>query len=149
MLKLILALSTLALTLTAKAAPINELKSCEEAHFGLTEILAPSADTYRAFYNNQVNVYAVDTIEPACCSQGLAIVIPDQTAELGGVSKCFAIGHLSGVSVKGAKSSYDAVRGLLIAFPVKSYDPETGATKPAGLLKVRVNLKTATVILEN
>ncbi len=54
-----------------------EVKSCEEAHVGLTTLIAPVAKNSRTYKDDKISVYAVDTVEPVCCAAGVAVVIPD------------------------------------------------------------------------
>lgn len=103
----------------------------------------------REFYNGGVQVFLVDHLDPACCSSGVAIVLPEMRTEPGGEKKCFSIHNLTGADVANARASYDANKGLLLTIPLRQYDPEKGHTEPAAPLRVRVNAKDATVKIEN
>lgn len=135
--------TTLALIMSV-AAQAETLKDCKEAHVGLTELMVPVTKYSRNFLNNKVQVYTIDQIEPACCSIGLAIVIPDETAELVGLAKCFTVTHLNGVDIQKARTETDSSGRLLLVVPTSVYDG-TGHGKPGKPLKLRIDLKTATV----
>jgi hypothetical protein len=124
-----------------------EVKECESNYIGINTIVWPLADNTRSFYNGQVQVYKVDYLEPACCSTGLAFVLPDVQSEIGD-SKCVTVTGLSGVDVKNAKAAYNPNLGLLITFATRTYDHQNGGTLPGPLLKVRVNLKNSSVKIE-
>lgn len=124
----------------------REVVSCEEAGLGLTSLMTPASENSRSFYNDRVVLYRTDTVEPACCSYGIAIVLPDVKSELGDV-KCLAVVHLSGVDLKNAKSSYDPNKGLRIELATKKYN-DGGFSEGGPQLNLRINLQNSTVTLE-
>jgi hypothetical protein len=134
------------LVLASKANAIDRaVVPCDEAGIGLTSLVTPVGDNSRQFYNGQVSVYLVDTIEPACCSAGVAIVLPDAESELGD-SKCFAVLYQSTIDLKAARANYSPANGLLIEMPAKEQDDAGNQiSKP---LKLRVNLKSSAATLE-
>ncbi len=67
---------TLALQAWAVPALGFDAKTCEEAGVGLASIATPIAKNHVALYEGQVTVYNIDQIEPACCSKGIAVVLP-------------------------------------------------------------------------
>src|SRR4051812_49044255 len=92
-----LALASLTLSYTAGAV---EVRSCKDAGIDITALVPPPVGTTRSFANGRIVIYTVDTEEPAACSAGLAIVMPDIESEWGG-AKCVAInGTLSAVHLE-------------------------------------------------
>ncbi len=69
----------------------------------------------RHYLEGNVVLRAVDTVEPACCSSGVAIVTPDPDDESGG-AKCSAAIQFRGLDLSKAKH---AVKGkeLTISIP--------------------------------
>jgi hypothetical protein len=129
----------------ASAFTVEPCASESGPTIGINELVTPINNNSRSYYNNTVHTYKVDYLEPACCSYGVAIVLPDVQSEIGD-SKCVAITGLSGVDVKNARSSYDSVRGLLLTFKTRVYNGS--GTDPGPDLKVRVNLTTSSVNIE-
>lgn len=125
----------------------NEIKDCAQSGIGINTLVAPVAENNRSFYNGKVNIYKVDTIEPACCSAGLAIVLPDVASEIGD-TKCVSITGLGGVDVKNATSTYNPSTGLTVILPTSAYDPETGRQNPSKALSLKINLKDSSVQVE-
>ena len=117
---------------------------CADAGIGLTTLVTPVGENSRQFYNGQVSVYLVDTIEPACCSSGVAIVLPDAQSELGD-AKCLAVLYQSSIDLNASEASYSPAKGLLIEMPASEQD-DAGNQTPSPL-KLRVNLKSSTVTL--
>jgi hypothetical protein len=117
--------------------------SCQKAKVGLASLIGPVGETTRYFKEGQVAVYTVDHFEPACCSAGVAVVIPNVDGPAGNMQRCFAILGYYGVDVKNARSSFNPVTGLLIEIDTREVGGSAG--KP---LQLRVNLKNSTVSLE-
>lgn len=134
-------------SMLAHAAAAVEVENCDEASIGISSLVTPVADNTRSFYNGQVHVYRVDHLEPACCSAGVAIVMPDVKSEIGD-SKCVVVKHLPGIDVRGAKASYDPSKGLLLSFPTSTYDPEKGHLQGGQPLNLRINLRDSSVKAE-
>lgn len=130
-------------TIAIQAAAV-EVENCEEAGIGIGSLVTPVSQHSRSFYNNRVQVYRVDHLEPACCSAGVAIVLPDVQSEIGD-NKCVVVKNLSGVDVMGARSSYDRVKGLLLTFPTSTYDPDRGHRPGGKPLNLRINLQDSSV----
>lgn len=120
---------------------------CKENGVGIEDLMIPSSAAPRSFYNEQVWVYTVDRLEPACCSLGVAVVLPDAADPVGG-AKCLAVLNLSGVNVSQARSSYDSVRGLLLEIPTSKYNPGNGSWSAGDPLKLRINLQSSSVTIE-
>jgi hypothetical protein len=123
----------------------RQVVPCEEAGIGLTTLVTPVAENSRQFYNGQVSVYLVDTIEPACCSAGIAIVLPDAESELGD-AKCLAVLNQSSIGLNAAQARYSPSKGLSIEMPASEQD-DAGNRIPSPL-KLRINLKSSMVTLE-
>ena len=141
-------LLTLVLMLTlGHIATAVQVENCDEAYIGISSLVTPVTKNTRSFYNGQVNAYRVDHIEPACCSAGVAIVLPDVNSEVGD-NKCVVVKNLPGVDVHGASSSYDPNKGLLLTFPTSIYDPEKGHMPGGQPLNLRINLKDSSVKAE-
>ena len=136
----------LALCAFAPAAFGFELKPCEDVGVGLTSLVTPLAKHHLLLYDGKVVVYNVDTIEPACCSGGVAVVMPDKDDPLGG-SSCSAVVGIGSVDVTKAKRTYDPARGLLLDAQTQRYDGESGL-KPGPQLKIRIDLNASRVSIE-
>ncbi len=143
----LLALSLVAAT-SGPVAAGTELRDCAELGIDLTSLVTPLATNARAYYGRQVMLYKVDTIEPACCSAGIAVVLPDGASEVGG-AKCVAAVGFGDVDVRRARSAYDPRRGLLVTLPTRLYDPETGLAGPGEPLRLRIELATSSVRRED
>jgi hypothetical protein len=136
----------LILGLSSPALSDAELRPCDEAGIGLTTLVQPVASNQIALYEGKVILYNVDTIEPACCSAGLAVVLPDKDDPLGG-SQCFAVIGLGAVDVTTARRSYDPARGLLVELATSTIG-ENGERILGETLHLRINLADTTVRLE-
>jgi hypothetical protein len=124
----------------------SELKPCDEAGVGLASILAPVAQNSVMLYEGKVTAYNIDTIEPACCAGGIAVVLPDVKDELGG-STCVALIGFGHIDVTKAKRSYDKTKGLLLELQTQKIG-EGGGLVPDKALKLRINLGTSGVSIE-
>lgn len=134
------------LVLLARPLAALELKDCEEANVGITALIAPVAKNSRSYKDDKVSVYAVDTIEPACCAAGVAVVIPDVADELGG-SKCLAVVGVASVQLDEAVSEDDPAKGLLISIPTRVFN-EAADSAPGEPIKLRIDVEKGTLILE-
>jgi hypothetical protein len=126
--------------LLAHAANAFEVKSCDDANVGVSELVTPAAKFSRTFKDDKISVYEVDTVEPACCSGGIAIVIPDVDNELGG-NKCLAVVGVASVQLD------EADKGVLLTIPTKQFN-EGSDSVPGPPLKLRVNLEKGSVVAE-
>ena len=124
-----------------------EAKPCEDAGVGLASLVQPLARNHLVLYDGKVVVYNVDTIEPACCSGGVAVVVPDNDDPVGG-SSCTAVIAIGSVDATKGKRSYDPSRGLLLTMPTRIFDGESGL-KPGPDLKLRIDLKASKVTIED
>src|SRR5688572_28862682 len=61
----------------------------------------------RSFYRGGVTLFLIDRVEPACCSLGVAVVMPEQVEEGPGDVQCWAVSGYAGVDVRGASAHYD------------------------------------------
>jgi hypothetical protein len=124
----------------------KDIRTCEEAGVGIASLVLPAGQNSRTFYNNKVAVFAIDMIEPAVGSMGVAITLPDVDDINFGSSKCLAVTNFAWIDVMKVSSSYDK-EGLLLSFPTRDLDFETGtASRPGKPFKIRINLKTSSVI---
>jgi hypothetical protein len=123
----------------------RQVVPCDDAGVGLRTLVTPVGENSRQFYNGEVSVYLVDTIEPACCSSGVAIVLPDAQSEMGD-AMCMAVLYQVGIDLKAAQASYSPAKGLLIQMPASEQDDSGNEIQHP--LKLRINLKSSTVTLE-
>jgi len=111
------------LLLAFAAAPAvafgHEVKPCEAAGVDLRSLIGPVAKNSLVLYDGKVTLYNVDTIEPACCSGGIAVVLPDVKDELGGNACMASIGYTN-IDVTKAKRSYDPAKGMLLELPTQT-----------------------------
>ena len=106
----------------------------------------------KQFAQGAISVAYVSTEEPAAAPDHLLIFVAD--GEMG--STCYAVsesaeGHgFAGVDMAKLTASYDSVKGLLLSVPVSVYDADSGRTKPAGAVKIRVSRKNnqSSVVIE-
>ena len=96
----------------------------------------------RSFYRGDVTLFLIDRVEPACCSLGVAVVMPEQVEEGPGDVQCWAVSGYAGVDVRGATARYDAARGLMLTIPVQDYEPETGGTRRGEPIRLRIDART-------
>ena len=138
----------LILLMTCAATPCMALdhtvKPCDESGVDLRTLITPVAKNSLILYDGKVVVYNVDTIEPACCSGGIAVVLPDVKDELGGNACMASIGYTS-IDVTKAKRSYDAAKGMLLELPTQTGEGQPG---PVVTTKLRINLANSNVTLE-
>jgi len=139
---------TIALALQASAVPALgfDVKTCEDAGIGLTSIATPVATNHLVLYEGQVTVYNIDQIEPACCSKGIAVVLPDREDPLGG-STCTAIVGIGSVDATKGKQTYDATRGVLLEMATEAFDADS-RLRPGPALKMRIDLGRSKVSVE-
>lgn len=138
--------SITALLLLAARAHAVELKTCDDANVGLTELIAPVAKNSRTFKDDKVSIYVVDTVEPICCASGVAIVLPDVTDETGG-SQCFAAVGVASVHLDEMTSEDEPIKGLLVTIPTRVFNEAADST-PGEPLKLRINVEKGTVAVE-
>lgn len=132
------------IVIAAARAEGHEVRPCQEVNVGIETLVTPVANNVRSFYNNRVQIYNIDTIEPAAASAGIAIVLPDNEDPLGG-SKCLAIPNFAGIDIKAGRPSYDSVNGLSLSIPTRIPDSETGKAKPGPVLNILINLQQTSV----
>jgi hypothetical protein len=116
-------------------------------------IAEPWEQNTRTWANGAIRLAVLDTMgEPACCSVHLLVISPNLRSEMPGHVECGVIsaheGELgwSDIDLHGARSSYDAVRGLLISVPVRTY--VDGIDFRPGTLRVRINQQIGAVSFE-
>jgi hypothetical protein len=132
----------LALALACFGANAKDIRTCKDARVGIDNLILPASENSRTFYNNRVAVFAIDMIEPAAGSMGIAITLPDVEDISFGSSKCLAITNFASIDAMKASPSYDKDQGLLLSFPTKDFDFDKGvASHPGKPLKIRINLK--------
>jgi hypothetical protein len=141
-------LVSVALTMLLGVGPAAalEVKSCDDANIGLTELIAPVGKNSHTYKEDKVSVYVVDTTEPACCAAGIAVVMPDVADETGG-NQCLAVVGVASVQLEEATSADDPVKGLLITIPTRVFS-EAADSAPGEPIKLRVNAEKGTLALE-
>ncbi len=122
------------------------VKDCRDAGVGIESITRPVEKAHIALYDGKVDAYNIDTVEPACCSSGIAVVLPAKDDPSGG-SNCWAVIGLASLDVRAATRSYDKAKGLLLVMPTRRRN-ENGDTVKGPPLKLRINLGEGTVSLE-
>jgi hypothetical protein len=133
--------------IAATEAQAHDVRRCQDAGVGIEALVTPVAKNARSFYNNLVQIYNVDTIEPAASSAGIAIVLPDVDNPLGGL-KCLAITHFANIDVKQALAIYDSTKGLSVSIPTRVADLGNGRSKPGAALNILINLKNSSVTIQ-
>lgn len=136
----------IALLLLAEPAAALEVKTCDEAHVSLAELIAPVGKNSRTYKDDKVSVYVVDTVEPVCCAAGVAVVMPDVADELGG-NKCLAVVGVASVQLDEATTEDDPAKGLLVTIPTRVFN-ETSDSAPGAPLKLRINVDQGTLAAE-
>ncbi len=134
-----------ALAFIAPAAAL-EVKSCEEAHVGLEDLIAPAAKHSRTFKDDSISIYSVDTVEPVCCAAGVAIVMPDVSDEAGG-SKCVAIVGVASIQLDEATTEEDPAKGLLITIPTRVFS-DAADSAPGDPMRIRIDAGKGSATLE-
>ncbi len=145
-LRLLRAGAIMAAVLWAQQAAALEIKSCEDAHVGLTELIAPVASNSKTYKDGKISLYAVDTVEPVCCAAGVALVIPDISDETGG-NQCLAVVGVASVQLDETTTEDDAQKGLLLTIPARVFN-EAADSAPGAPLKLRVNVDKGSVAIE-
>lgn len=142
---LFVALSVLVLSQTAFAGKL-ELVSCADVGANIENMLLGN-ENQKSYYNGNVGLVVYDTIEPAAASYGIAIVHNEAVENPEGFisRKCLAVPYLSGVNLKGAKSSYNPKTGVTVVVPVRKMDGITGDYRDASVKIVIKTVKTGTI----
>ena len=65
----------LAFALACVGANAKDIRTCQDAGVGIDNLILPASENSRTFYNNRVAVFAIDMIEPAAGSMGIAITL--------------------------------------------------------------------------
>jgi hypothetical protein len=122
----------------AQAGPAAAVHNCQ----GLDSI-GNLIGNVRFFAEGSIRIAHISTEEPAAAPDHVLIFVATDPMGL----ECFAVsetaeGHGFGsIDFDGLHASYDATKGLTLTIPVKRYNNSTGASKPAGEVKVIVNRK--------
>jgi hypothetical protein len=132
------------LVIVTATAQAHEVRSCADVGVGIETLVTPVAKNVQSFYNNRVQIYNIDTIEPAAVSAGIAIVLPDNGDLLGSL-KCLAILNFGAIDIKAARASYNPANGLSLSIPTRSPNFATGNSKPGPVLSLLINLQQASV----
>jgi hypothetical protein len=127
-------------------AQAHDVRECQQIGIGIETLVTPVASNVQSFYEGRVQIYNVDTIEPAAASAGIAIVLPEKDNPLGS-SKCLAIVHLGRIDIREGRAAYDPAKGLAISIPTRTTDLETGKLKPAPALKILINMQQSSVTI--
>jgi len=136
----------MALLLFTAPASALEVKTCESANVGLTELISPAGKNSRTYKDDKVSVYVIDTVEPVCCAAGVAVVLPDVEDQQGG-NKCLAVVGVASVQLDEATAEEDPQKGLLITIPTRVYS-EAADSAPGEPMRLRVNLDKGSVVAE-
>ena len=122
------------------------LRQCDDLGVGLWAVVAGADRSgIRTYYDGQVTVFQVDTIEPAAAPSGVAFVIPDRPdAEGNPTPQCSAIINFSSVDVSAAQARYDARTGLTLTIPTQDFDGERSV--PGTPIRVRINAGQGTIV---
>ena len=136
------ALAALAWPAAAVAQPQRSLLPCAEVSAGLTQLaLGANEEGVRSFYDGRVTLLLLDYVEPACCSWGVAVLMPDGDGETEPAgTACWAIWGYAGVDLQAATSRYDPAEGLTLAIPTLDYDHDSGGTRPGAPIRLQINL---------
>lgn len=100
----------------------NQVVDCKDADVDLRSLVVPIADNARSFLNDEVQLYKIDQIEPACCAVGVAVVMTDAQSEVPGDTKCFAVLGYTDVSIAKTDIVFSRSRGTLLIIPATTYD---------------------------
>ncbi|MEI9902422.1 MAG: hypothetical protein WDN31_22690 [Hyphomicrobium sp.] len=111
---------SLLLSLAVPASAL-EVKTCEDVHVGLSELIAPVAKNARTYKDDKVSLYVVDIVEPVCCAAGVAIVLPDVSDELGG-NQCLAVIGWHRCSSMRRPPRTTPAKGLLVTIPTRVFN---------------------------
>lgn len=136
---------SLLLSLAVPASAL-EVKTCEDVHVGLSELIAPVAKNARTYKDDKVSLYVVDIVEPVCCAAGVAIVLPDVSDELGG-NQCLAVIGVASVQLDEATAEDDPAKGLLVTIPTRVFN-EASDSAPGDPMRLRINVDKGSVGLE-
>lgn len=141
------ALALCLLTLAALPAKAVTVSACDGVA-SVWAIAEPWEANTRTFANGAIRLVVLDTIEPAAAAFHLAILHPPWDT-LGGrictqVSASDGLGF-GGMDMGPAVASYDPARGLTVALPVSTYDPEAADFYSERLLSVTINQSTGQV----
>ena len=136
------ALLALAWPAVAAAQPQRTLLPCGEVSAGLTQLaLGANNEGVRSYYEGRVTLLRLDYVEPACCSWGVAVLIPDGNGETEPAgTACWAKWGYAGVDIQGTTSRYDPVEGLTLTIPTLDYDHDTGGTRPGTPIRLQINV---------
>ena len=119
-------------------------------------LVGPWGQFSKSFYEGEVLVAVIDTIEPAAAALHLIVLMPPPDGEAEYRPACYAISAtagtedsygmgFSGMDWDNLKGDYDPAKGLLLSVPVSIFDGDAGEGKPAGLAKVRINMAERTI----
>ena len=140
------ALAALAWPTAAAAQQQRTLLPCSEVSAGLTQLaLGANEEGVRSFYEGRVTLLQLDYVEPACCSWGVAVLMPDGDGETEPAgTACWAIWGYAAVDLQRATSRYDPVEGLTLTIPTLDYDHDTGGTRPGAPIRLRIDVGEGT-----
>jgi hypothetical protein len=134
----------------AQAALAVSVRDCDGATDSVRNVVEPWEGSTKQFYNKLVRVVHVDTGgEPVCCSSHLAVIYPSPGQEEPVYTDCKLVGSKDGmgflsIGFNSLTAKYDARTGLTITFPYTTYN-DSGENHPAGVAKLRLDLKAGTL----
>jgi hypothetical protein len=131
--------------LAATTLPALALDDCLDANVGIVDLVAPFDANTLSYYDGQVALHLIDTMEPVCCSIGLAIIQPAEDAPEG-YAECVAITGYRGLDFAAMKVSSDD-KGTYLAIPTQNNDDE-GNPKPGKTLHLKIDATTYRVSIE-
>jgi hypothetical protein len=147
--RILIALAAAAWPASAPAqGPWRALDRCDALDVRLDSVsVGADLSGVRTFYDGQVTLLLVDQSEPACCSYGIAIIMPaEPRADEPGGMRCWAKWGFAGIDLRGARSTYDPRQGLTLAIPTLDYDPETGASGRGEPIRLRIDAGRGTIV---
>jgi len=148
------AAAALLASLSAAPAGAQYMLGCNDSWLANPIFIAePWEDNTRTWANGAIRLAVLDTMgEPACCSVHLLVISPNLRADYGGQVVCNVVSAREGelgwsdIDLRGARSSYDPARGLLIEVPVRNY--VDGIDYRPGTLRLRINQQIGAVGFE-
>jgi hypothetical protein len=124
------------------------VSDCDGFAASAQALVEPWEQNTRTFYKGQVRIAYIDTVEPACCSSQLLVLIPNKNSEMGERLCQLVSDHgnqgFAGIDFAKITTSYDANKGLLVSFPYGQMK-EDGSGTVQRMGRIRINLATVTV----
>ncbi len=135
--------ATAAALTAALPAQAAETRACEG--FETSAQFVTWDDPTRTWANGDVRFVSLDTYgEPTCCSAHLMVIhpLPDEPFPACTMVSADGGAGWAGLSLAGARATYDPAAGLTVTVPVGIYN---GAGSDPGTVTVTVNMAAGTV----